>query len=70
MTRIDELLADGVKASRRRKARAEKMLHELEFLESTDELRARECYILPVICRPGLGINRLPFSSFYCNASP
>jgi len=45
MTRIDELLADGVKASRRRKERAEKMLHELEFLESTDELRACECHI-------------------------
>ena len=48
MTRIDELLADGVKASRRRKMRAEKMLHELEFLESTDELRARELFIIPV----------------------
>ena len=45
MTRIDELLADGVKASRRRKERAEKMLHELKFLESTDELRACECHI-------------------------
>lgn len=41
MTRIDELLAEGVKASRRRKARAEQMLRELEFLESTDEIRAR-----------------------------
>lgn len=41
MTRIDELLVDGVKASRRRKVRAESMLQELEFLESTNELRPR-----------------------------
>lgn len=45
MTRIDELLAEGVKASRRRKARAEQMLRELQFLESTDEIRARTSYL-------------------------
>jgi hypothetical protein len=55
MTRIDELLADGVRASGRRKARAEKMLHELEFLESTNELRARECHVLPPTCICCLG---------------
>ena len=67
MTRIDELLADGVKASRRRKERAEKMLHELEFLESTDELRACECHIFPLARTRGLQIDP-PFSASHCDA--
>lgn len=55
MTRIDELLIDGVKASSRRKARAEKMLHELEFLESTNELRAGGYHVLLSMCICSLG---------------
>ncbi|KAF8318691.1 hypothetical protein DL93DRAFT_2075571 [Clavulina sp. PMI_390] len=48
MKRIGELLVDGVKASRRRRRRADRMLQELSFLQATDELQPLPPAIMPL----------------------